>query len=62
MANYKQNMGAVIHNDGSASLSFLSGLCAILSIADIQPFLTFVGSIIAIVSGIVSIYKKTKKK
>jgi len=40
--------------------TMISGICAFISLADIQPMLTFIASIIAIVSGIISIIKKTK--
>jgi uncharacterized BrkB/YihY/UPF0761 family membrane protein len=47
---------------GNAYLSICSSVCAFLSIASIQPMLTFVASIVAIVSGTYSIIKATKKK
>lgn len=55
-------MGHHVNHDGSGFLTIISGLCAILSLANIQPYLTFVGSVIAIVSGLISIYKKTNKR
>ena len=42
-------------------LSLLSGTFAFISIVDIQPFLTFAASVIAIYSGILSIRKKIKQ-
>jgi hypothetical protein len=47
---------------GSVTLSILSGISALLSLANVQPILTFLGSAIAIVSGLLSIYKKLKSK
>jgi len=38
-----------------------SGTFALISLADIQPYITFAASIIAVVSGIVSIRKNWKK-
>jgi hypothetical protein len=48
--------------DGGGNLTLLSIVGAFISLSDVQPILTFVGSVIAIVSGLISIYKKTKKK
>jgi hypothetical protein len=42
-------------------LNAISGICAVVSITDIQPVLTFTASLIAIFSGLYSIYKKSKK-
>jgi hypothetical protein len=42
-------------------LSAISGFCAVISLSDIQPVLTFIASVIAIISGVYSIYKKSKK-
>jgi hypothetical protein len=42
-------------------LTAISGICAVISISDIQPVLTFTASLIAIISGVYSIYKKSKK-
>lgn len=42
-------------------LSMVSGFCAFISLTDIQPLLTFVASIVAIVSGIYSILRKKRK-
>jgi hypothetical protein len=39
----------------------VSGFCAFISLTDIQPLLTFVASIVAIVSGIYSILRKKRK-
>lgn len=55
-------MGGQVTHDQSGILSVISGICALLSIANIQPYLTFIGSVIAIVSGGISIYKKLNKK
>lgn len=41
--------------------TIISGLCAVISLSDIQPVLTFIASLVAIASGIYSIYKKSKK-
>ena len=48
-------------NSTSGTLSIVSGTFAFISIASWQPVLTFIASVIAIVSGIVSIIKNTKK-
>ncbi len=42
-------------------LSMISGFCAFISLSDIQPALTFVASIVAIVSGVYSIFRKKRK-
>ncbi len=55
-------MGGHVHHDGSGILSAVSGICALLSLANLQPYLTLIGSVIAIVSGLVSIYKKLNKR
>jgi len=47
---------------GNAYFSICSTVCAFLSIASIQPMLTFIASIVAIISGTYSIIKSTKKK
>ena len=57
-----QNMGHPVQHDGSGFLTIISGICALLSLANIQPYLTLIGSVIAIVSGAISIYKKIKRK
>jgi hypothetical protein len=43
-------------------LNLTCWLFTIVSLTSIQPMLTFIASIIAIASGVVSIYKKLKKK
>lgn len=48
-------------NQFNPPLTAISGFCAVISLSNIQPILTFVASIIAIASGIYSIYKKSKK-
>lgn len=48
-------------NQYNPPLTAISGFCAVISLSNIQPILTFVASIIAIASGIYSIYKKSKK-
>lgn len=48
-------------NSGSAALSIVSGTFAFISVTSFQPALTFIASVIAIVSGIISIIKNTKK-
>ena len=53
---------ADFHTGGGTMLSIMSAICAIVSIANVQPYLTLVGSIFAIVSGGISIYKKLKRK
>jgi hypothetical protein len=45
----------------NAYLSMVSGFCAFISLTNIQPVLTFVASIVAIVSGIYSIVRKKRK-
>ena len=42
-------------------LSMISGFCAFISLSDIQPVLTFVASIVAIVSGFYSVTRMKKK-
>ena len=50
-----------INNWGNSGiLSFVSGIFAFISIGNFQPILTFVASIIAIISGIISIRKNTR--
>jgi hypothetical protein len=48
-------------NHHNPPLTAISGICAVVSITDIQPVLTFIASLIAIFSGLYSIYKKSKK-
>jgi len=48
-------------NSTSGTLSIVSGTFAFISITSWQPALSFIASLIAIVSGIVSIIKNTKK-
>ena len=48
-------------NQHDPPLTAISGLCAVISLSDIQPVLTFIASLIAIFSGVYSIYKKSKK-
>jgi len=48
-------------NQDNPPLTAISGICALISLSDIQPVLTFIASLIAILSGIYSIYKKSKK-
>lgn len=48
-------------NQNNPPLTAISGFCAVISLSDIQPMLTFVASLVAIISGIYSIYKKSKK-
>jgi hypothetical protein len=50
------------NGDNNPSLTIISGIFAVVSISSIQPLLTLAASLIAIVSGLVSIYKKTKRK
>jgi hypothetical protein len=47
-------------NTASGMLSIVSGTFAFISITSWQPTLTFIASVIAIVSGIISIRKNTK--
>lgn len=49
-----------ISHSNSGILSIISGAFAFISIGNFQPILTFVASIIAIVSGIISIRKNIK--
>lgn len=49
------------HYHNNDYLGATSGICAILSILDFQPYLTLIASLIAVVSGLISIYKKTSK-
>lgn len=51
----------VQNNSESGMLSIVSGTFAFISVTSFQPALTFIASVIAIVSGIVSIVKNTKK-
>ena len=48
-------------NNDNPPLTAISGICAVISLSDIQPILTFIASLIAIISGVYSIYKKSKK-
>jgi hypothetical protein len=48
-------------NQNNPPLAAISGFCAVVSLSDIQPVLTFIASLIAIFSGVYSIYKKSKK-
>jgi hypothetical protein len=48
-------------NHDNPPLTAISGICAVISLSDIQPVLTFIASLIAIFSGLYSIYKKSKK-
>jgi hypothetical protein len=48
-------------NQHNPPLTAISGFCAIVSLSQIQPVLTFLASLIAIISGVYSIYKKSKK-
>jgi hypothetical protein len=48
-------------NQYNPPLTAISGFCAVISLSDIQPILTFVASLVAITSGVYSIYKKSKK-
>ena len=48
-------------NQNNLPFTAISGFCAVISLSDIQPVLTFIASIIAIFSGVYSIYKKSKK-
>jgi hypothetical protein len=48
-------------NQHEPPLTAISGICAVISLSQIQPVLTFVASLIAIISGLYSIYKKSKK-
>ena len=50
-----------MNNLDNTYLSMISGFCAFISLSDIQPMLTFVASIVAIVSGIYSLVKKKRK-
>jgi len=50
-----------MNNLDNTYLSMISGFCAFISLSDIQPVLTFVASIVAIVSGIYSLVRKRKK-
>lgn len=50
-----------MNNLDNTYLSILSGFCAFISLSDIQPVLTFVASIVAIASGIYSIFRKKRK-
>lgn len=50
-----------MNTNNNPSLSIISGFCAVISISDIQPLLTFLASLIAIISGVYSIYNKIKK-
>jgi hypothetical protein len=48
-------------NQHEPPLTAISGICAVISLSQIQPILTFIASLIAIISGVYSIYKKSKK-
>ena len=48
-------------NQHEPPLTAISGICAVVSLSQIQPVLTFIASLIAIISGLYSIYKKSKK-
>jgi hypothetical protein len=48
-------------NQHNPPLTAISGICAVVSLSQIQPVLTFIASLIAIFSGLYSIYKKSKK-
>jgi len=48
-------------NQHEPPLTAISGICAVISLSQIQPILTFIASLIAIISGLYSIYKKSKK-
>jgi hypothetical protein len=48
-------------NQHDPPLTAISGICAVVSLSQIQPVLTFIASLIAIMSGLYSIYKKSKK-
>jgi len=48
-------------NHNNPPLTAISGFCAVISLSDIQPILTFIASLVAITSGVYSIYKKSKK-
>jgi len=48
-------------NQHQPPLTAISGICAVVSLSQIQPVLTFIASLIAIISGLYSIYKKSKK-
>jgi hypothetical protein len=48
-------------NQHDPPLTAISGICAVVSLSQIQPVLTFIASLIAIISGLYSIYKKSKK-
>jgi hypothetical protein len=62
MAQLKNSMDNTANmGGGGGNLAFISILGAFISITDVQPVLTFIGSLIAIISGLISIYKKTKK-
>lgn len=47
-------------NQNNPPLNAISGICAVVSLSQIQPVLTFIASLIAIASGVYSIYKKSK--
>jgi hypothetical protein len=50
-----------MNNLDNTYLSMISGFCAFISLSDIQPVLTFVASIVAIVSGIYSVIRRKRK-
>lgn len=49
-------------DSNSFLLSTISAFCAVVTLSSIQPILTFIASIIAIVSGIYSMYRNFNKK
>ena len=50
-----------MNNLDNTYLSMISGFCVFISLSDIQPVLTFVASIVAIVSGIYSVIRRKRK-
>jgi hypothetical protein len=49
------------HHTSAGGYSILSGLCALISLMEVQPVLIFISTSLAIASGIVSLYKNIKK-
>jgi hypothetical protein len=49
------------HHTTAGGYSILSGLCALISLMEVQPVLIFISTSLAIASGIVSLYKNIKK-
>ena len=47
---------------GNIYLSMISGVCAVISLSTIQPYLSLAASLIAIASGLYSFVNKGKKK